>query len=43
MFSHITVGVSDLDRAERFYDAPLAALGVERGLVTPDGGPPSSC
>lgn len=43
MFSHITVGVSDLDRAERFYDALLTPLGLTRRHVTPDGGPPARC
>jgi catechol 2,3-dioxygenase-like lactoylglutathione lyase family enzyme len=43
MFSHITVGVSDLDRAARFYDAVLAPLGLSQRPVTPDGGPPSRC
>jgi len=27
MFSHVTVGTRDLARAERFYDALMAALG----------------
>jgi catechol 2,3-dioxygenase-like lactoylglutathione lyase family enzyme len=43
MFSHITVGVSDLDRAALFYDALLTPLGLTRRPVTPDGGPPSLC
>lgn len=43
MFSHITVGVSDLDRAASFYDAVLIPLGLARRPVTPDGGPPSLC
>ena len=43
MFSHITVGVSDLDRAGRFYDALLTPLELSRRPVTPDGGPPSLC
>ena len=43
MFSHITVGVSDLDRTERFYDALLTPLGLTRRQVIPDGGPPSRC
>ena len=43
MFSHITVGVSDLDRAARFYDALLVPLGLVRRQVIPDGGPPSLC
>lgn len=43
MFSHVTVGVSDLDRAERFYDAVLLPLELRRRPVTPDGGPASAC
>ncbi len=30
MLSHLSLGVSDLDRAQVFYDAALAPLGVER-------------
>jgi catechol 2,3-dioxygenase-like lactoylglutathione lyase family enzyme len=30
MFSHITIGVADLDRAIGFYDALLAPLGLAR-------------
>ena len=33
MIDHISVGVSDLERAARFYEATLAALGFSR-LVT---------
>jgi catechol 2,3-dioxygenase-like lactoylglutathione lyase family enzyme len=43
MFSHITVGVSDLERAALFYDALLTPLGLARRAVTPDGGPSSLC
>ncbi|HEV2501539.1 MAG TPA: VOC family protein [Mesorhizobium sp.] len=43
MFSHVTVGVSDLGRAERFYDAVLLPLELRRRPVTPDGGPASAC
>lgn len=43
MLSHITVGVSDLDRAERFYDALLKPLGLAQRQVIPDGGPASRC
>ncbi len=43
MFSHVTVGVSDLDRAKRFYDAVLLPLELRRRPVTPDGGPASAC
>ncbi|MBD0275071.1 MAG: VOC family protein, partial [Acetobacteraceae bacterium] len=30
MFSHVTIGASDLNRAAAFYDAALAPLGIER-------------
>ena len=30
MFSHITIGTHDLERATAFYDATLAPLGIER-------------
>jgi catechol 2,3-dioxygenase-like lactoylglutathione lyase family enzyme len=30
MFSHMTIGTHDLARAEAFYDAVLAPLGIER-------------
>ncbi len=43
MFSHITVGVSDLDRAASFYDALLMPLGLVERPVVPDGGPASRC
>lgn len=43
VFSHITVGVSDLDNAGRFYDALLGPLGLYQRPVTPDGGPPTRC
>lgn len=28
MFSHVMIGTNDLDRARKFYDATLGALGV---------------
>ncbi len=43
MFSHVTVGVRDLPRAARFYDAILEPLGLRQRPVTPDGGPASLC
>ncbi|MEH6631650.1 MAG: VOC family protein [Halopseudomonas aestusnigri] len=43
MFSHVTVGSNDLDRAEAFYDAVLTPLGLQQRKVTPDGGPGSLC
>jgi catechol 2,3-dioxygenase-like lactoylglutathione lyase family enzyme len=35
MIDHISVGVSDLDRAARFYEAALAALGLSRLVERP--------
>lgn len=43
MFSHVTVGASDLERASIFYDAVLEPLGLRQRPVTPDGGPASLC
>ena len=36
MIDHVSVGVTDLERAARFYEAALAALGLTR-LVTRPG------
>jgi len=30
MIDHVSVGVADLDRAARFYEATLATLGFSR-------------
>jgi|SRR5882724_7102676 len=35
MIDHISVGVSDLDRATRFYEPTLAALGLSRLVTRP--------
>ena len=43
MFSHVTVGASDLERSANFYDALLIPLGLKRRPVTPDGGPSAAC
>lgn len=43
MFSHVTVGVQDLERAGHFYDVTLAPLGLKRRAVAPDRGPPALC
>ncbi|MFC6632100.1 VOC family protein [Microbulbifer taiwanensis] len=43
MFSHATVGCSNIDTAIAFYDAVLVPLGLKQRIVTPDGGPPSAC
>jgi catechol 2,3-dioxygenase-like lactoylglutathione lyase family enzyme len=32
MFSHVSVGITDLPRATRFYDAVLGALGYRRTM-----------
>lgn len=32
MFNHVSVGVRDLERATRFYDAALGALGYRRTM-----------
>ena len=35
MIDHVSVGVADLDRAARFYEATLAALGLTRLVSRP--------
>jgi catechol 2,3-dioxygenase-like lactoylglutathione lyase family enzyme len=35
MIDHISVGVADLERAARFYEAALAALGLTRLVTRP--------
>nr|WP_166474794.1 VOC family protein [Bradyrhizobium symbiodeficiens]QIO99919.1 VOC family protein [Bradyrhizobium symbiodeficiens] len=35
MIDHISVGVSDLDRSARFYEAALGALGLARLVTRP--------
>jgi|SRR5690242_11775983 catechol 2,3-dioxygenase-like lactoylglutathione lyase family enzyme len=35
VIDHISVGVSDLDRAARFYETTLAALGLSRLVTRP--------
>lgn len=37
MFTYITLGANDLDAAERFYDATMAALGWARCDTEADG------
>src|SRR5580698_7019122 len=37
MIDHISVGVSDLERAARFYELTLAPLGLSRLVVRPTG------
>jgi catechol 2,3-dioxygenase-like lactoylglutathione lyase family enzyme len=43
MFSHVTVGCSDIARASRFYDALLIPIGLRQRVVKADGGPPAAC
>jgi catechol 2,3-dioxygenase-like lactoylglutathione lyase family enzyme len=35
MIDHVSVGVADLERAARFYEAALAALGLTRVVTRP--------
>jgi catechol 2,3-dioxygenase-like lactoylglutathione lyase family enzyme len=35
MIDHISVGVSDLDRSAKFYEAALGALGLSRVVTRP--------
>ena len=35
MIDHVSVGVADLERAARFYEAALAALGLARLVTRP--------
>ena len=35
MIDHVSVGVADLERAARFYEATLAALGLTRVVTRP--------
>src|ERR1700739_3192724 len=35
MIDHVSVGVSDLDRAARFYESTLAPLGLSRLVTRP--------
>lgn len=43
MFSHVTLGSSDLDRAEKFYNAVLQPLGLVQRNVMADTGPKALC
>jgi len=36
MFSHVFVGVTDFDRALRFYDRLFTALGIDQRFCDPD-------
>lgn len=37
MFSHIMLGVNDMDASKKFYDALFAELGVKPGVIDPKG------
>ncbi|MEO8557899.1 MAG: VOC family protein [Rhodospirillales bacterium] len=37
MLAHVSIGVRQLDRALRFYDAALATLGYQRHFTFPEG------
>ena len=33
MFSHVMLGVNDLEKSKQFYDAVLGALGIDSGVA----------
>ena len=37
MFSHMTVGADDTDKAKAFYDATFGALGIQPGVMDDKG------
>lgn len=37
MFNHIMLGTNDTERAKKFYDATIGALGGPAGIVDPKG------
>ena len=37
MFSHLMIGVKNLEESKTFYDAALGALGIKPGRVDPRG------
>ncbi len=37
MFSHVMLGVNDMDASVKFYDATLGALGAEPGKIDAQG------
>jgi catechol 2,3-dioxygenase-like lactoylglutathione lyase family enzyme len=43
LFSHVTVGCTNIELAGVFYDALLIPIGLTRRPVTPDGGPRALC
>ncbi len=38
VFSHVMIGSNDLDRSKRFYDALIATMGGEPGVIVPRTG-----
>jgi catechol 2,3-dioxygenase-like lactoylglutathione lyase family enzyme len=37
MFSHVMVGVNDMEASQKFYDAVLGSLGYQKGVMDPKG------
>ncbi|WP_418358277.1 VOC family protein [Shewanella basaltis] len=37
MFSHVMIGVNDMNISKKFYDATLGALGIAPGKIDPKG------
>lgn len=37
MFSHVMLGVNDMDKSKAFYDALFAVLGAKPGVIDPKG------
>jgi catechol 2,3-dioxygenase-like lactoylglutathione lyase family enzyme len=37
MFSHVVLGVNDLERSKKFYDAVLGALDIKPGMLNNNG------
>lgn len=37
MFSHVMVGANSIDKSKKFYDATLAELGYEAGVIDEKG------
>jgi catechol 2,3-dioxygenase-like lactoylglutathione lyase family enzyme len=37
LFSHVMLGVNDMDASRKFYDATLGALGYSAGVIDPKG------
>ena len=37
MFSHVMLGANNVEESKQFYDAVLGALGIEPGVMDPNG------